>query len=87
MPRPQVCGRGINYIKNKLTRQYAATNWVFLLLQGAIFYGDDMKKNDVITSTASGYGTEGAAVFVFGCTPVFVPFCIGGGRAARNIFS
>ena len=46
-----------------------------------------MKKNDVITSTASGYGTEGEAVFVCDGTPVFVPFCMEGERAEIKILS
>lgn len=46
-----------------------------------------MKKNDVITSTAAGYGTEGEAVFYCDGAPVFVPFCIEGERAEIKILS
>ena len=46
-----------------------------------------MKKNDVIISTASGYGSEGEAVFVCEGSPVFVPFCIEGERAEVKILS
>ena len=46
-----------------------------------------MKKNDVIISEASGYGSECEAVFLHGDSPVFVPFCIRGERAEIKILS
>lgn len=46
-----------------------------------------MKKNDVIVSTAEGYGTEGEAVFLHEGAPVFVPFCMEGERAEIKILS
>ena len=46
-----------------------------------------MKKNDVIISTATGYGSEGEAIFMHENCPVFVPFCLEGERAAVKILS
>ena len=45
-----------------------------------------MQKNDVFISTASGYGTEGEAVFP-GNPPVFVPFCIEGEQAEIKVLA
>lgn len=45
-----------------------------------------MQKNQTIISTASGYGTEGEAVFREEL-PVFVPFCLEGERAEIKILS
>lgn len=46
-----------------------------------------MKKNDIIISTATGYGSEGEAVFVHEGAPVFVPFCMEGEKARVQILS
>ncbi len=45
-----------------------------------------MQKNDVIISTAAGYGSEGEAVFP-GEPPVFVPFCIEGESAEIKVLA
>ena len=46
-----------------------------------------MQKNEIYTSTATGYGTEGEAVFSVENTPVFVPYCLEGERAEIKILS
>ena len=49
--------------------------------------GFSMQKNDVITSVACGYGTEGEAVFDFQGCKVFVPGCIVGEQVSIKILS
>lgn len=46
-----------------------------------------MQKNQIYTSVATGYGTEGEAVFIAENTPVFVPYCIEGESAEIKILA
>ena len=46
-----------------------------------------MQKNQVFISTASGYGTEGEAVFRQDGTSVFVPFCLDGEEAEVKVLA
>ena len=46
-----------------------------------------MQKNQIYTSVATGYGTEGEAVFIAENTPVFVPYCIDGESAEIKILA